>query len=69
VDSKASRIHTAVNHTVVPAADTCLVSQCRIEPYVEVGMDSSTVAVGSGPGRALVHPMAAGVVAEEEHAA
>lgn len=53
VDSTASRIHTAaVNHTVAVAADTCLVPQCRIEPCAEVGMGSSTVAVGSGPGRA-----------------
>jgi hypothetical protein len=71
VDSTASRIHTvAVSHTVVAVAvDTCLAPQRRIEPCVEVGMDSSTVAVGSGPGRASVHPMAAAVVAEEEHAA
>jgi hypothetical protein len=63
VDSKASRIHTVVNHTVAVAADTCL------EPCVEVGMDSSMVVVGSDPDRALVHPMAAVVAAvavEEE---
>ena len=66
MDSTASRIHTAVNHTVAVAADTCLV-QCRIEPCVEVGMDSSMVVVGSDPGRALVHPMAAAIaVAVEE---
>ncbi len=43
--------------------------QRKIEPCVEVGMDSSMVAVGSGLGRALVHPMAAVVAAvavEEE---
>jgi hypothetical protein len=67
VDSKASRIHTVVNHTVAVAADTYLVPQRKIEPCVEVGMDSSMVAVGSGLGRALVHPMAAAVAAAEEH--
>jgi hypothetical protein len=68
VDSTASRIHTGVNHIVAVEADTCLVLQCRIEPCVEVGMDSSmlVVAVGSGPGRALVHPMVAAVAVEEE---
>jgi hypothetical protein len=74
VDSTASRIHMAVNHTVVvvvvvESADKCLVPQCRIEPCVAVGMDSSTVAVGSGPGKALVHPMADAVAAEEQHGA
>jgi hypothetical protein len=66
VDSTASHIHTVVNHTVAVAADTCLVQHCRIGQCVEVGMDSSMVAVGSGPGRALVHPMAAAVAVEEE---
>jgi hypothetical protein len=71
VDSHtASRIHTAVNHTVVVVvADTCLVPQCRLEPCVEVGMDSSTVAVGSGPGRAVVHPMVDAAAAAVEHGA
>jgi hypothetical protein len=64
VDSTASRIHTAVNHTVAVVGDTCLVLQRKIEPFVEVGMDSSMVVVGSGLGRALARPMVAAVAVE-----
>jgi hypothetical protein len=67
VDSTASRIHRAVTHTVAVVVDTCLVPQRKIEPCVEVGMDSSMVAVGSGLGRALARPMAAAVAVAEEH--